>query len=831
MISAENYKSFCSLHKKDLNFNSFDEKITYNQTNISLEQYKSKYNSDGWLSRKIIAIPMAIISGVIKTAYHVGLKIISSLSAEKYSSSFYKTFSDDKKTSLNFAIYRDLKESFGWLKTIFNDASGQFTVFESWKNKEIYQEIIKQKQNEATLLQEANQALTKDKPAEAEAKINQIKFNLEAKNDLIDKTIDIYLKNEYYASAFKLYSDQYNNITGNTSKDDVARKTIITKIAILLIPHLKNDDETLNTTFGLIDKLRDDNDKYMYYCGLLDKLVESEKIPGIILDKLMPIYEEIEKKENVAKETKDGIIKNIFRITSCYITNSTDEATLSKAFKLINKLFDNSTKFDYLKEILNKFIKTDESNPGTILDNLVPLYDLVDNCNFLSNKLKDETLDFIIRKTTFEFNESTGEEVLAKLLKCVEMLKFQSGKANWINSIVERSTENLDLKSILGKLLSIFAITKEFSVKISDEQLLSILRTKVLNKITNLTDHETLNKASELIGKLQDVNKKKEFYMAIANKSIEGNNLNNDFRKANAILSKIENREIKAQVLESIFLDNKTLDQILNNTNDQKFLTASNFIKNFFSGNEELFNGFISNFSKHIQRFSSNVQVDFFQIFIKEFNFNLPRTEVVLKSLESLYRSASNEDQKLKIFRLIALIQIQELDNEISYDDGYSLYKNIIEFEDSEYTFSVNDGVTFKIFIQHLYNKCLSDSQFFKNIPLCILNKCKDKNLVAQLAGINLVHTNEKNDFKIHDSWNPLFNLFELEKPLNRNTITNSYRKLSLRYHPDKNKGPNAENQMKALNEIRDALLKAFDERTFDAKAPKIENLNLLSNS
>lgn len=94
---------------------------------VNLKNFSYNYTPNGRLKRKIIAIPALILSGVVKSTFHVFKGIFFSFFRYKYI----------KKQS--FYLIRDFQESFGWFITLFNDKIGQFHLQESNFHKKSYE--------------------------------------------------------------------------------------------------------------------------------------------------------------------------------------------------------------------------------------------------------------------------------------------------------------------------------------------------------------------------------------------------------------------------------------------------------------------------------------------------------------------------------------------------------------------------------------------------------------------------------------------------------------------------------------------------------------------
>jgi hypothetical protein len=85
----------------------------------------------GVYGRKIIAIPNALYSGILKTAYHTALIVFRGVPDA--------TFKDTCSLRVNtYHLIRDLEETCGWIVTLFHDKVGSYLVEESLFHKAAY---------------------------------------------------------------------------------------------------------------------------------------------------------------------------------------------------------------------------------------------------------------------------------------------------------------------------------------------------------------------------------------------------------------------------------------------------------------------------------------------------------------------------------------------------------------------------------------------------------------------------------------------------------------------------------------------------------------------
>ena len=112
-------------------FNYAKEHPQFKYGEVTYQKFTEKYLSDGWFGRKIIALPAAVCSGVVKTICHLAKAIFKGIP---------KAFSD-KGNYLKaqiFYVTRDFQETFGRLVSLFHDKYGQYHIQESQFQKSCY---------------------------------------------------------------------------------------------------------------------------------------------------------------------------------------------------------------------------------------------------------------------------------------------------------------------------------------------------------------------------------------------------------------------------------------------------------------------------------------------------------------------------------------------------------------------------------------------------------------------------------------------------------------------------------------------------------------------
>ncbi|MBA2727535.1 MAG: DUF4116 domain-containing protein [Parachlamydiaceae bacterium] len=95
--------------------NNYKQQNEYDR--VSYTKFSDQYSSDGWVKRKIIAIPAMIYSGLIKSIYHLSNAVIQSI------------FRDDRSTSLHISSFKLFQqEGYGWLTILLNDKQGAYQL-------------------------------------------------------------------------------------------------------------------------------------------------------------------------------------------------------------------------------------------------------------------------------------------------------------------------------------------------------------------------------------------------------------------------------------------------------------------------------------------------------------------------------------------------------------------------------------------------------------------------------------------------------------------------------------------------------------------------------
>jgi len=102
----------------------------YQYGHISYTKFSEKYSDNGWESRKIIALPAMLWTGIIMSLYHLTNAILQKRENER-------------SAQINHYLFkRNLQEGYGWLITLINDKQGSYEVQESQFHKICYDKFV-----------------------------------------------------------------------------------------------------------------------------------------------------------------------------------------------------------------------------------------------------------------------------------------------------------------------------------------------------------------------------------------------------------------------------------------------------------------------------------------------------------------------------------------------------------------------------------------------------------------------------------------------------------------------------------------------------------------
>lgn len=222
--SFSGYYSALTHTKKDLE-NQIEEKPQrFAYGSADYERFQASYSYDGYVKRKILAIPFALIAGICKTIYRLARIIFISIPMA--------CAGEDKFLKAEiYRLARDMQEASGWIITLFNDKEGSYQVQESLFQKECYTyyenkrnskqipQAIPTKRNTLKLpIEEKSQVITPPAP------IATTRFQDCFTSDKYKKPVDLSKKSDafwysaevfYYGVAIPYY-DEAKNITLHT---------------------------------------------------------------------------------------------------------------------------------------------------------------------------------------------------------------------------------------------------------------------------------------------------------------------------------------------------------------------------------------------------------------------------------------------------------------------------------------------------------------------------------------------------------------------------------------------------------------------------------------
>lgn len=113
-------------------FKNIHNKTHFTYAKVPYEQFCKNYQAEGWIERKLTALPMAIWAATAKVVYHLGHMVFSG---------FPKLFFDHGKTIRTYAFFiiRDYQEAYARVATLFDDTFGLYHLHESAFHKECYE--------------------------------------------------------------------------------------------------------------------------------------------------------------------------------------------------------------------------------------------------------------------------------------------------------------------------------------------------------------------------------------------------------------------------------------------------------------------------------------------------------------------------------------------------------------------------------------------------------------------------------------------------------------------------------------------------------------------
>lgn len=182
------------------------EKVLFKHGDVNFEDVKKLYTSEGWLGRKVRALPNALGSGIVKTIYHLAVAVIIGIPG---------AFFDGGKffQAQIYKIVRDLQEALGYIVLVFNDRLGLYLIEESQFQKTCYDIVpfIRSSPNEpleGEFMEEAGKVLAghqkrNEKLFADTARIHLEEGNLDEAIKFLDKILNYELKNSLIVEIIK----------------------------------------------------------------------------------------------------------------------------------------------------------------------------------------------------------------------------------------------------------------------------------------------------------------------------------------------------------------------------------------------------------------------------------------------------------------------------------------------------------------------------------------------------------------------------------------------------------------------------------------------------
>lgn len=176
MYSFETSSFYYQTINEDPRFKDIDtiiasakSKPSFRYGNVNRKEFGKKYIDHFWASRKVIALPLALWSGIVLPIYHFAQVLFKGIPE---ASSGNKNYAKAKL----YYIARDFQEAFGRIASLFNDQYGLFHIQESVFHKSCYDCFI----NEPTPVKANKKPETEIEP---EPKTEDKKNDKEVKND------------------------------------------------------------------------------------------------------------------------------------------------------------------------------------------------------------------------------------------------------------------------------------------------------------------------------------------------------------------------------------------------------------------------------------------------------------------------------------------------------------------------------------------------------------------------------------------------------------------------------------------------------------------------
>jgi hypothetical protein len=238
-------------------FLTMKRNVQYTYGHADLQQFSVEYKSSGWLGRKVIAIPAAILIGIFKTVYNVAKILFELCTSGKTSAKIQ-----------SYRLARDLQESYGWLTTLFNDKKGQFYIQKSQFNQSCYDFLTVTEQMLDARSQKLNNASSPEKIYDLASKYVYLGYGAKANTEL-DKInlmlikkfqLKFVIAKAYYYSGHENEMNQIlNDLTRNMVDNPTIKSDFMLFIAKLaLYENNRNQPKAIEILKPLVNRLFDE---------------------------------------------------------------------------------------------------------------------------------------------------------------------------------------------------------------------------------------------------------------------------------------------------------------------------------------------------------------------------------------------------------------------------------------------------------------------------------------------------------------------------------------------------------------------------------------------
>lgn len=737
-------------------FNHAKTALHFKYLDVTPQEFNKKYLTIGWFGRKVIALPAAIGSALVKTIYHLAKAIIIG---------FCKAFSDDGKYSKAQLFYmgRDFQESFGWLVSLFNDRYGQYHIQASKFHKTCYQcflsgDVYSQSEPLNSNPNPKRNPLTNDifQPHSS----SKPEFPIFSKHP-ISKKFPV-------NSSFNLNNSQPKQNPFFPLEDDQLQENL----------NFENHSSNLKKTYALENEL-DEELKNISYLNLDNR--EIEELHVQLAEKYLSI---------------DCVEKALKAIDTYYVDTETKNKFIFKIAQAYHEKGENELAIKTFKELSYSAIK----KKNTFFMEVAESYYLKGN---LKDALKTIDTHYLDTETKVKFilktaNDNLGKGEIKEAIIAFNKLSYTT-TVNEQAAFFEKVAESCYLKSNLGEALD--AIDAYYiDTKVKDKFIL-----KITNAYFEKGEIEEAIKAFAKLSSTTTENEKEAFFEKVAESYYLKENLKDAFNKintyyfntktkdkfiykiANAYLEKGETKEaiqtfealssgtkkkekeaFFEKLAESYYLKDKlqealnTIDKVVNKTEAKEKFIAK-IAKSYFSKGHLVMALQVINKIEHDFKTKSTFLIQLAQSFF----------------------SNNNEE---KVFSVITIILHDSLKKKMIENGNFDIYHEIINgWIYSEKTVE---------FFSKLKTECYPQvkNYFVNNNPLAALQEIIKKS-TSNATLQDFINLKKKNPFT-HGNFeqkeatkSKAASYLALGLDPNKATIEDvkaAYKKFALKFHPDK---------------------------------------------